>query len=72
MIDKYIKDTLESECIISIPIEILTKDQLEELGEKAKDNNILASIRAEHSNAYQGVLVSLIRKEIAGDFLKWL
>jgi hypothetical protein len=72
VVDKYIKDTLEAEYIISIPIELLTKEQLEELGEKAKKNNILATISAEHSNVHQGVLISLIRKDIAGDFLKWL
>lgn len=73
MVDKYIKDTLDADHIISIPIEYFTKDELEELSEKAKKNKILLTLRAEHSNVHQGVLVNLIRKDIVNKtYFEWL
>lgn len=72
MVDKYIKDAMKAEHLISIPIELLSKEQMEELSEKAKRNAILVTLRSEHSNLHQGVLVSLIRKDIAAEFVKYL
>ncbi|WP_040328419.1 hypothetical protein [Clostridium ihumii] len=73
MIEKYLKDALKAEYIISIPIENLSKEELSELSEKAKYEDILVTLRTEHSNVHQGVLICLIKKELVNEeFLKYL
>ncbi|URZ15314.1 hypothetical protein [Clostridium felsineum] len=72
MIDFFIKQALENDHIQSKPIEHFTIEQLNELSEKARDNNLLITLRVEHSNVWQGTLVNLIKKEIANKFLKYL
>jgi len=72
-IDDVIKDALEVDHIISAPIEHYTQDELKELAEKAKKNDLVITIRAEHSNFYQGVLLSFIkRKNIDDTFKKYI
>lgn len=67
MVENFIKDALENDYIVSIGIEKFSSEQLKELAEKAKKFNILVSLRAEYNNAYQGILVCLIRKDIMND-----
>ncbi|NRT77663.1 hypothetical protein [Clostridium beijerinckii] len=72
-VDDVIKDALEVDHITSAPIEHYTQDELKEMAEKAKKNNLVISIRAEHSNFYQGVLLSFIkRKSIDDTFVKYI
>jgi len=72
-IDDVIKDALEVDHITSAPIEHYTQDELKELAEKAKKNDLVITIRAEHSNFYQGVLLSFIkRKNIDDTFKKYI
>ncbi|MBN7575428.1 hypothetical protein C1H57_08405 [Clostridium sp. 2-1] len=72
-VDAVIKDALEVEHITSAPIEHYTQDELKEMAEKAKKNDLVISIRAEHSNFYQGVLLSFIkRKSIDDTFVKYI
>ena len=51
MIDDYINETVDADYINSIPIEHLTKDELIELTEKAKENNILVILEADSTAA---------------------
>lgn len=72
-IDDVIKDALEVDHITSAPIEHYTQEELKELAEKAKKNDLVISIRAEHSNFYQGVLLSFIKRESIDDtFTKYI
>jgi len=68
----FIAEALAIEHIISMPIEKFTVEQLNKLSEKAKKNKLLVVLRAEHSNAHQGILVCLIKKSVAAEFIKFL
>ena len=72
-INEFIKETLSCDYIKCIKIEDFTVEQLDLLAEEANKNNLLLTLRAEHSNVYQGVFVNLIkREEINSGFLECL
>lgn len=71
-VNEVIETALKEDCIISVPIEHYSQDELKEFAKKAKENNLLVTIKAEYSNFYQGVMVQLIKKDIADKFLKYL
>jgi hypothetical protein len=71
-IESMIEKSLENEYIISYPIEDFSLMDLDILAEYGKENQILVFLKAEHSNIHQGTLVSLIRKDIAAEFIKHL
>lgn len=72
-INELIKDTLSCDYIKCIKFDDFTVEQLDLLAEEANKNNLLLTLRAEHSNVYQGVLVNLIkREEINSGFLECL
>lgn len=72
-INEFIKDTLSCDYIKYIKIEDFTVEQLDLLAEEANKNNLLLTLRTEHSNVHQGVLVNLIkREEITDSFLECL
>ena len=72
MIDEMVKDVLICNHIQTRPIEDFTKEQLNELANKSAKNNLLLTISAEHSNFHQGVVVNLVRKDIASQLLNFL
>ncbi|RKD22439.1 hypothetical protein SAMN02745883_00709 [Caminicella sporogenes DSM 14501] len=72
MINEIIKDVLSCNHIQTRPIENFTIEQLKELANKAEENNLLITISAEYSNFHQGVLVNLVRKDIAEKLLQYL
>ncbi|OOM81769.1 hypothetical protein CLPUN_09530 [Clostridium puniceum] len=69
---EVVEAALEDDYIIAVPIEHYSQDELKEFTNKAKENNLLVTIKAEYSNAYQGVIVQLIKKDIADKFFKYL
>jgi len=71
-IGKFINETLEMDCINSLPIEWFTAEQLGEIAKIARKNDLMMCLRDEHSNFHQGVLVQLIKKDIAEGFIKFL
>lgn len=71
-INEVIEIVLKEDYIIAVPIEHYSQDELKEFGKKAKENNLLVTIKDEYSNAYQGTMVQLIKKDIADKFLKHL
>lgn len=71
-IKEAIKETLKIDYIYSKPIEDFTIEQLSQLSEMAEQNNLMLTLRAEHSNFHQGTLVNLIKRESAAKLLKWL
>lgn len=71
-INEFIKDALDCDYIQSRKIEDFTIEQLDLLTEEAKENNLMVTLKAEHSNLHQGVLVNIVKKDIANKFLKWI
>jgi len=71
-VEDAINKTLEIDYILSIPIEDYETSELALLGEYAKENNIFISLKSEHSNFHQGVLIGLIRRELANKFIEYL
>ncbi|GEM_PF-5509704 len=71
-VEEIIKETLEYEYIHCYPIEDFNSNQLDILAEYAKENDVLAFIKAEHSNVHQGVLISTLRKDKVSEFIKYL
>lgn len=53
----------------STAIEHYSLSELEELAKQAKDKGLIVTIKAEYSNFYQGVLVSVSKKEDAKKYL---
>jgi ABC-type uncharacterized transport system substrate-binding protein len=72
MFEELINDAIYDGCIQSKPIEEFTIEQLKELAEKAKKNNLLLTLHAEHSNFHQGVLVNLVNRDIMDSFVKYM
>lgn len=70
-INSFIENALDIDYITSAPIEDFAPEQLIELSEIAKENNLLVTLRAEHSNLHQGILVSLVKKDVADKFIKY-
>lgn len=63
-VDEFLKERQESEAVfVSAPIEHFTVAQLKELTEKASGIGMTIIVKAEYSNFYQGVLVSLATNE---------
>lgn len=72
-VDEVINHALETTYITSAPIEHYSQTELKELAEKAKENDIVVSIKAEHSNGYQGVLLCFIKRDsINNTFIKYI
>lgn len=70
-IDNFIKDALEDDSVIvSVPLEHYTQVELKEIADKAKDRDLIVTIKAEYSNFYQGVLIGLIHKDNVGQEYK--
>ena len=61
-VNKMIKEALEVGYIITNPIEHYSEDEIKEMAELARENNLILTISAEHSNFYQGILINLIKK----------
>ncbi len=70
-IEKIISEVLETNHIHSYYFEDVS-NILENLTEYARENDILVTLRTEHSNFAQGLLVNLIKKEFADKFIKYL
>lgn len=51
-------------------IEHYTHEELIDLAEKADKNDLIVTIKAEHSNFYQGVMVSVTQREKAAKYIK--
>lgn len=63
-IDKFIEVALEGNSYIeSAPIEHYSVEEIKEISEKAKKNNLVMTINEERSNFYQGVLINLLKRE---------
>ncbi|PYG84271.1 hypothetical protein LY28_03723 [Ruminiclostridium sufflavum DSM 19573] len=71
-VDEIIKNALNCDHIQSMAIEYFTKKELIELSEQAKKQGLLITLRAEHSNVHQGVLVNVVKKQFADQFLEYL
>lgn len=72
-VDEVIEHALEAEHIVSAPIEHYSTNELIDLSEKARKNDLVVTIHAEHSNFYQGVLIHVIkRKNIDETFVKYI
>lgn len=69
-VNDVISNALEVDHITSAPIEHYTQDEIKELAEKAKENDLVMTVRAEHSNFYQGVLLSFIKRKSIDDEFK--
>lgn len=69
-VDEVISNALEKDCITSAPIEHYTQDELKEIAEKAKENDLVVTIKAEYSNFYQGILLNFIKRENIDDMFK--
>lgn len=68
-IEEMIKETLENNYIQSWPIENVSH-LLDPLTEYAKENDIIVTLKAEHSNLHQGVIVNLLQKQFLDGFTK--
>ena len=53
-------------------IEHYTQEELIDLAEKANKNNLIVTIKAEHSNFYQGVMVSVTKRENVTKYIKFM
>jgi len=71
-VEKVIKETLQNEHIMSYSISGFNSSELDLLAEYADENNIFISLKAEHSNVYQGVLVQLLKKDLLGKFITYM
>lgn len=69
-VDEIISDALDVDHITSAPIEHYTQDELKEIAEKAKENDLVVTIKAEYSNFYQGILLNFIKRENIDDMFK--
>jgi len=70
-IDDFIELAVKEEWLIqSAPIEHYTIEELKEISEKAKKNDLVMTIREERSNFYQGVLISLIQRNDVKECIK--
>ena len=72
-IDRLIAEAIENNHIACNPIEHYNIEELKEIAEKARKNDLVVTIHAEHSNFYQGVMVHVIkRKNIDETFVKYI
>lgn len=72
-IEEFLKDALEVDYIEWIPIEHCSIDDLIKIADLAKKNDLVMTIKDEHSNFYQGTMVQLIkRKNIDDTFVKYI
>ena len=72
-IEEFLKDALEVDYIEWVPIEHCSIEDLIKIAELAKKNNLVMTIKDEHSNFYQGTMVQLIkRKNIDDTFVKYI
>ena len=63
-VSDFIEDALKSNAVmVSMPIEHYTQDELKEIADKARDKDLVVTIKAEYSNFYQGILIGLIHKD---------
>lgn len=63
-IDNFIEVAVKGECYIRCaPIEHYTIEELKEISEKAKKNDLVMTINEERSNFYQGVLINLVKRD---------
>ena len=72
-IEEFLKDALRVDYIEWVPIEHCSIEDLIKIAELAKKNNLVMTIKDEHSNFYQGTMVQLIkRKNIDDTFIKFI
>ena len=69
-IEEMIKNALDTDYLNSYHLEEFSVCELAALAEYAEENNIFITIKAEHSNFTQGVLVQLLRKDCIEKFVK--
>ena len=72
-VNELISRAIEHDWIICNPIEHYSQEELKKIAELARENNLVVTIYAEHSNFYQGVMVHVIkRKNIDETFVKYI
>lgn len=64
-VKEMIKKATKGDYIICNPIEHYSIEEIKELSKLAKENQLLLTIKNETSNFYQGVLINLVKREIA-------
>lgn len=67
-IEKMVDETLKFEHMQAYQIENFTIEELDILAEYAKENDMVITLRAEHSNFHCGVLVQLMKRDVAKRF----
>lgn len=74
-VKNLIKEALNCDYMLSNPIEHYSIEEIRELSELAKDNDLIFSIKEERSNFYQGIEINLIKRKIVKechDFINYL
>lgn len=66
-VEKVIDRVMEIDFMISNPIEHYSIEEIYELAELAKKNDLVLTISKETSNFYQGILISLIKRKSLKD-----
>lgn len=68
-IDNFIKEALEDNSVMVVaPLEHYTQVELKEIADKAKDRDLIVTIKAEYSYFYQGVLIGIMHKDNGGQY----
>lgn len=63
-VDELIQNALHGNAVFySGAIEHYSLEELQDLAEKANKHNLIITLKAEHSNFYQGVMVSVCKRE---------
>lgn len=63
-VEDMINKTLQCDYIKCYPLVNLTLIELDLLAEYTKVNNLILTIKAEHSNFHSGVIVQLLKKDL--------
>lgn len=75
-VDEFIKNAIDNtSCVIcaTAPIEHYTIEELIDLAEKLERKDVVITLKAEHSNFYQGVMIGLVkRKNVNEKYSKFL
>lgn len=72
-VDELIENAVNEEAVSPAgAIEHYTQEELINLAEKAAKNDLIVSIKAEHSNFYQGVMVCVTKREHVVEYIKFM
>ena len=63
-VTEFIQNAKTKGYIISCPIEHYTMEEIKTLGELAKKNDLILTIKKETSNLYYGLMINLLRKDV--------